>query len=226
MVSFVANLVLSHLAYSPVSRRELDSKCTASRNLSVCEAAVCGDKHSCMGPRGVGSLFSSTFPSPAFLEKLWDCCGSSAVLSESILLSFLSFSCLFFFKSPQELDQSFQRYPESPNTTQDLATEELLRPPVPVTHPPLPSVLSHPFQAPSLNRAPGKPAPGRALAWLPAALWMLNHEKSLMSGERRLKRLEVLSHPRLTQLQGSKAPGRELLHVHQMESRAGQTAGS
>lgn len=42
-------------------------------------------------------LFSSTFPSPAFLKKLCDCSGLSAALSESILLSFLSFSCLFFF---------------------------------------------------------------------------------------------------------------------------------
>lgn len=70
-----------------------------------------------------------------------------------------------------------------------------------VTHPLLPLVLSQHFQAPNLNRAPGKPAPDHALAWLPTTEWMLNNKKSFTTRERRLKRLEVLSCPHLTQFQ-------------------------
>ena len=191
-----------------MSRIPLENpKHTASRNLRVNEAAVCADERCCVGPRGTGSPFSSPFPLPALMEKLCDTSGSS----ENILSSFISFPCIFF-SSPKNLADLSQGYPQDPNTTQDLATEELLRPPEPVTYPPLPSVLSHDFQAPSLNRVPGKPAPGHALAWLPTAPGMLNNEKNLddWGEETQALRSPVLSPPHPSRKQG----GRERASPH------------
>lgn len=173
-----------------------------------------------MGPRVAGSLFSSTSPLPAFSRKLCDCSFlCRTVRRYSLLSSFLSFH--FFFNSPRAWPVIHKcTHKWSPNPTRDLAVEKLLMLPELVTRPPLPLVLSGHFQAPSLNRAPGGPGPDHALAGLPAAQRMLNNEETLMAG-RRLKRS---SPPHSAS--GKQGAGRELLHMHQMESRARQTAGS
>lgn len=64
-----------------------------------------------VGPRAAGALFAATFPLPGFLEKLCDCSGFSAVVSESILFSFLSFAPIFLHPQKNLAGHS-QVYPQ------------------------------------------------------------------------------------------------------------------